>query len=161
MSPIIAKDSGGDFTPAPEGSYPAVCCDVIDKGIVEDQYGKRHRLQVRWQLNEDAGLMENGKPWLVVKTYTLSLNEKATLRHDLESWRGKKFTAEELRGFDVERLLGVPCFLLVVHNMVDNGKVFANINAIMPLPKGTEKPVVRDYTRVETIAPVEEEEPDW
>lgn len=155
--PIIAKDVSGDFAPAPEGSYTAVCCDVIDKGMVEDQYGKRHRVQVRWQLSDDAGVMPNGKPWLIVKTYTLSLNEKATLRKDLEAWRGKKFTAEELQGFDVEKVLGVSCIVLVLHNTTDNGRVFANVNAIMPLPRGSEKLSIRDYARVEVQAPSDEE----
>jgi hypothetical protein len=34
------------------------------------------------------------------------LFEAATLRKDLESWRGKSFTEEELAGFDMDNLIG-------------------------------------------------------
>jgi len=38
---------------------------------------------------------------MISKRYTMSLGEQSTLRKDLESWRGKKFTPEELQGFDL------------------------------------------------------------
>jgi hypothetical protein len=45
-------------------------------------------------------------PFLVSKRYTLILNEKGNLRPMLEAWRGRKFAPQELKGFDLERLLG-------------------------------------------------------
>jgi hypothetical protein len=50
--------------------------------------------------------MEDGRPFGAFKTYTASLFEAATLRKDLESWRGKSFTEEELAGFDISNLIG-------------------------------------------------------
>src|SRR3990167_2490369 len=76
-------------------------------------------------------------------------DEKANLRKHLEAWRGKKFTKEELDGFDVEKLLGVNCQLQVIHNLSDNGGTFANVQAIVPLGKGMVK--IRpseDYVRM-------------
>ena len=59
------------------------------------------------------------KDGLIAKEYTVSLNEKANLRKDLESWRGKEIQPTELEGFDMTNLLGVQCTLQIMHN--DNG----------------------------------------
>lgn len=148
--PIIAKGGGkSEFEPCPEGPQQAVCCDVIDLGIVEvtwqGETKKQHKCEIRWQ---SAELMENGKPFMLRERYTLSLHEKARLRSVLESWRGKKFTDAEAEGFDVERLLGVNCYINVVHNKGKKGGTFANVASIMPLPKGMTAIAVSDYMRV-------------
>ena len=67
------------------------------------------------------------------KFYTNSLNEKANLRRDLESWRGKSFTDEELDKFDLESIVGRPCLLSIVAGR--NGKTV--ISGVSGLPKGT------------------------
>ncbi len=77
---------------------------------------------------------------MISKDYTLSTDPKATLRKDLEAWRGKAFTAEEADAFYVGNLIGKNCQISVVHA---NGKgekaknVYANVGSIMPLAKGT------------------------
>jgi hypothetical protein len=85
---------------------------------------------------------------MVTNRYTLSLNEKATLRKHLEAWRGKLFTPAELEGFDLENLLGANCQLQVIHNLSDQGRTFANIQAIVPLGKGMTKLRPVDYVRM-------------
>ena len=89
-------------------------------------------------------LNDDGRLYMVTKKYTASLNEKATLRGDLEAWRGKKFTKQELRGFDIEQLVGVNCQLQVVHTTLDDGRTFANVKAVVPISKGMQKMVVPD-----------------
>ncbi len=148
--PIYASaGSGTKFAPAPAGTHAAVCCDVVDLGVVETtwqgQTKRKHMVRVYWQLAEPR---DDGKPFLVTKRYTLSLHEKAALRHDLESWRGRAFTDAEAERFDVEALISVGCYLNVMHKKGTNGDTFANVAAIMPLPKGMQKPDIRDYTRV-------------
>jgi hypothetical protein len=69
----------------------------------------------------------------------MSLNAKATLRAFLETWRGRKFAEQELAGFDLSKLLGVPAQLQVMHDDFD-GKTYANITTAIPAPKGI-KPV--------------------
>jgi hypothetical protein len=148
--PIMAKDSGGGvFVNAPVGAHPAVCCDVVDLGIMKVTYAgkekQQHKIRIVWQLDE---LDPDGKPFRVQKRYTLSLHEKAQLRKDLESWRGRPFEEASLKdGFDIEKLLSVGCFLNVIHEVKDQ-KTYANVTAIMPLPKGVTAPTVRDYVRV-------------
>jgi hypothetical protein len=70
---------------------------------------------------------------VIKKSYTKSLHEKAGLRKHLESWRGKSFTEEEAKGFDIEKLLGVYCMINVTSDEHD-GKTYSNVAAISPLP---------------------------
>ncbi len=147
--PIIASaGSGGTFQPAPAGLHQAVCIDVIDMGIVESVYGgkpkSQHKVRLAWVIDE---LTDEGQPFFVQKRYTLSLHEKSTLRKDLESWRGKPFTDEELKAFDLERLLGVNG-QVNVQQVEKNGKTYANVISIVPLGKGMGKMgVPKDYVR--------------
>lgn len=154
---IIAKnDGGGSFTPHPEGQHAVVCVDVHDLGMVETQWGMKHKVDVWWyggiDKTDDAGnevTDDDGNPihLLVRERYTLSLHPESNLRKDLERWRGKRFTAEEERGFDLENLIGVPAFVQIVHNE-SNGNIYANVESIMKLPKGTDAPdVPADYVR--------------
>src|SRR6185369_175718 len=77
---------------------------------------------------------------------------KAKLRKDLEAWRGRIFTFDELAGFDLESVIDVPCLLSVVHRQGSKGGKFANVGAVMKLPKGMHAFVPRDYVRVKDRA---------
>lgn len=150
----VAKNSGGDFPKAPVGTHVARCYQVIDLGHQKIVWQGKEKWQPKvmftWELCGEP--MEDGRPFAVSNRYTLSLAETSALRPALESWRGKPFTEAELEGFDVQNVLGAYCMLGVVHNSVD-GKVYANVSAILPLPKGMAKPApVNDnlYFDIET-----------
>ena len=146
---IVVRDTGGEgFEPAPPGPHPVVCCDVADLGQQETKWGKKDMVRIYWMLNQS---MEDGRPYLVAQQYTASLHEKASLRKDLESWRGAPFKEEELRGFDLEKLIGIPAYLNIVHNVSQtNGRTYANVASIMPLPKEMESPTIDpEYVRWE------------
>lgn len=149
---IIAKNSEKEFTkiPLPEpGTTQAVCCAVWDLGLQESTYmGEKkvqHKIIIAWEISEKINAPESeyhGKPYMLNKKYTLSLGEKANLRKDLESWRGKPFTQEQLdNGIDLETLYGVNCLIGIKHeeDKRDASKVYANVSAILPLTKNTEK----------------------
>lgn len=144
--PIVAK-AGATYKPAPDGSHAAVCCDVIDKGNVEVTYqGKtksQHKIQIVWQIDE---LRDDGKRFTVQRRYTNSLHEKAALRKDLESWRGRAFTETELAGFDLENLLGAAALINIIHEL-KGGSTYANVTGIMKLPKQMTAPQIHDYIR--------------
>lgn len=143
---IIVKDTGGTFTSAPEGLHQAVCVDVVDKGMQETQWGPKQQIKLVWQV--EAVDEATSERFQVHQTYTASLNEKAKLRQHLEAWRGRKFSKEELAGFDVEKLIDANCQLHIVHNLADAGRVYANVQAIVPLGKGMTKMRAQDYTRI-------------
>jgi hypothetical protein len=146
----MVKGSSGsrDFTPAPAGTHLAVCCDVVDMGLIySEQYGKtQHKIRVCWNINER---MDDGRLFMVSKRYTASLHEKARLRQDLEAWRGSAFSSKELDGFDLEKLIGVPCYVSILHRPASNDptKIFANVMAVMKAPKGQLMEVDPDYVR--------------
>lgn len=96
---------------------------------------------IRWELPSELFTDSEGKdmPRMIGKTYTKSLSENAALRKMLEGWRGKKFSDDELQGFDLTVLLGLPCMLTVTHSS-SNGKTYADISGVAAMPKGMEAP---------------------
>jgi hypothetical protein len=102
---------------------------------------------VSWELLDDPK-MQDGRPFSVSQFYTVSLHEKSKLRADLEAWRGRKFTAAELEGFDLSTVLGAYCMLQVVHS--EDGK-YANVQTIMAYkgekPKAVNPNVVFDIDK--------------
>lgn len=142
--PIIAKAPESNFTPAPEGLHAAVCADVVELGTEVNQFngGLQDKVRLVWQLEDVDPATQ--RRYEASQKYTLSLHEKAKLCGHLEAWRGRKFTGEEKQGFDLEKLIGVPCQIQVVHNVTDQGKTFANVQAVVPLGKGMVKPRVSD-----------------
>lgn len=142
---LTAKAAGGtDYTPIEAGVHLAVCYGVYDLGTHHDDiYDKdQHKIVILWEVPDSRIEIERDGirkdlPRAISSRYTLSLGEKARLRKDLESWRGRPFTAQELEGFDLRNILGKSCQLNIVHNVSKDGaKTFANIAAIMGLPKG-------------------------
>ena len=75
-------------------------------------------------------------PVTTSRFYTNSLGEKANLRRDLEGWRGRAFTDDELQRFNLTTILGVPCMLTIVGG--ENGKT--KVASVSGLPKRTECP---------------------
>lgn len=136
---LTAKDNGGkDFKLIPAGAHFAICSMIVDCGLQEGYSGKpQHKVYIRWECpDERVEFTKKGEstatdgPMTIGRFYTLSLSEKAALRHDLENWRGQSFTQEELAGFDLFKVLGKCCQLQIVHEN-NNGKVYANIKAVM------------------------------
>ena len=143
---FIAKDSGGgDFKKVPPGVYIGRCYSLIDLGtqLTTGQYGEKmqHKIKISWELfgDDEAGqpltILVDGKemPLTISKNYTVSLHEKAGLRKDLSAWRGKDFTEDEAKAFDVSKLMGVYCMVNCTLSET-NGKTYTNVAGLTPLP---------------------------
>lgn len=154
---IIATNSGGggDYKMVPPGNHRGVCSMVVDLGqqrVQSQMYGEKIKPQVyvAWELPDepiqwtDKDGNERTSTMRIGKTYTVSLHENANLRADLESWRGRAFTEAELDGFDITKLGGAGCLINVAHKLGGNGKTYANVVAVTPLPKGMEKAACAD-----------------
>lgn len=148
--PLIAKAGpAGTHELPPTGNTQAVCAFVEDMGMEHDEVNDKwsHKVVILWELAER---MKDGRPFMLSRSYTLSLHEKATLRKDLESWRGKRFSEAELAGFDLEKLIGVNCLLNVVSYQKKNGEEGRKIAAVSPAMKG-----------MNPLMPVTEKAPEW
>jgi hypothetical protein len=126
----------GEFEIAPIGNHLAIAYQMVDLG---EQYSAAYdkwqpKVRIGWELCNEQ--MADGRPFMVASTYTMSFNEKAILRRDLESWRGRPFTEEELSGFDLKNVLGKSCMVNLVHNTAGNGKTYANVKSVAAVPKG-------------------------
>jgi hypothetical protein len=148
---ILATNNGGggNREVVPAGNHMARCYSMIEIGTVTETFlgesKTMHKVRIGWELPHEMRTFKEGepeKPMAISKEYTLSMHEKATLRGDLQSWRGKAFTDEEAKAFDITALLGKPCMLNVIHKIsADGSKTYANVASIAPMPKGVECPV--------------------
>jgi len=132
------------FELAPEGTHIARCIQIVDLGTQSVEFNgekkEQHKARITWELPNEQRVFkeENGEqPFLVSKEFTVSLSDKANLRKVLESWRGKAFEENELQGFDVMNVLGVPCMLQIIHKTSKSGNKYAEISSVMKLMKGT------------------------
>ena len=129
----------GDFEQVPAGTHPAYCYAVVDIGLQSSPYGTKPQVIMCFELpNEKVEIDGEQKPMVMSCFYTASLSKRANLRKDLEGWRGRSFTAEELEGFHLKAVLGKPCTLNVFHN--EDGK--ARISGISAAMKGVELPPI-------------------
>lgn len=146
---LTARDSGGgSFTPVAPGMHLARCYRIVDVGTQKTEYqGQVKHLQkvmIQFEVHgeDDEGnalVTAKGEPMSISKNFTLSLAEKATLRKDLQTWRGKDFTADELRGFELKNVLGAWAMLSVAKSTGNNGKEYTNIMSINPVPVAIKK----------------------
>lgn len=145
--PIIAENKGTDFVLCPQGNHLAICYGMVEIGTVKEETGlyagkESKKVRITWETPHEAHDFGKGlEPFSISKEFTLSFNEKATLRKMLESWRGKAFTEAEAQAFDITRLLGKPCMINVIHKTSkSSGNTYAEITAISSVPKGLEIP---------------------
>lgn len=135
---LIAKE-GSSFEPAPEGVFPARCIWVVDLGtqISDGIFGhsEKHQMYVNWELVDESTV--SGAPLTIGAFFTVSLNPKGNLRPTLESWRGRAFTPEELKGFDIAKLINAPCLISVKHQpKADGSGIRAQVSGVMAPMKG-------------------------
>lgn len=134
MSLIVKDNSGGEFEQVPEGNYIARCYQLVDLGTqTYDNQGEKkqqHKVLLAWEILDPEVKMQDGRPFSVYKRYTASLNERATLFADLQAWRGIRFTAEDLEGFDLRNVLGAYCAIQVLHE-TKGDRTYENVTAIM------------------------------
>lgn len=152
MGKLNQSQNESTFEACPEGTYRAVCCDVVDLGYVENFFegkstGYKPTLQLVYQVDADNS---QGKPYQInSRRYTMSTDDRASFRKDLDAWLTKSRFQQMLDSgeFDTEDLLGMNAFISVVFNTGKDGKTYSNIGSIMPLPRGMEPITVRDYER--------------
>lgn len=138
MSLTIAESGSNDFTPCPAGTFTARCAALIDLGtqvsVFDGEEKRAKKVMLSFEITDCESRRNDGSPFIVSKRFTASLHAKAGLRKFLESWRGRPFTPEELRGFDLKNVLALDCLVGVVHE-TKGDKTYANLGSVMKLPK--------------------------
>ena len=140
---FIVESNGGEREICPAGNHLARCYRIVDLGTQKKEFKGTikflHEITLYWEIHgaDDNGKpmkMKDGRPYGIFKNYTLSWASLANLRIDLQAWRGKPFTEEEMRRFDLKTILNAWCMLNVIQNTATNGSVYANIKGITPVP---------------------------
>jgi hypothetical protein len=130
------------FQIAPAGTHLARLYRIIDLGTQMREYEGKVTMSRKGKFffelhGEDAEgkslLTSDGKPLIQSREYTISLNEKANLRRDLEAWRGKSFNEEELKGFHLKTLLGHFCMVNISHRQKGD-MTYADLKGISSVP---------------------------
>jgi len=148
MGLTVKAGSEGSFVPVPAGLHLARCYQIIDLGTQKSEYMGKTKYQPKVMFKfevhgeDDQGnplVTSKGEPMSISKNYTASLSDMATLREDLKNWRGRDFTPEELRAFELKNVLGVFAMISVSTAQGRDGKEYTNIGAIMPVPANIKK----------------------
>lgn len=148
---IIAKSSGETTQREliPAGTYLARCYSMVHLGTVKQTYLGEDKwtnlVRITWELPTELRCFNADKgeqPCVISKEVTLSMNEKSTLRALLTGWRGKAFTEDEAKEFDVAKLLGKSCMISIFHQASKSNpdKVYERIASISPMMKGMQCP---------------------
>jgi len=127
--------------PPDEGQHLAVLVDIFDLGTRNTVYGPKDQLRCKWLVQQRG---KDGKELSVVCTYTKSLGQKANLLKAITDITGTPPTD----GFDTESLIGANARLIIKHKPTPDGRVYANVIAILrPGKKDPKLPIPAWFKR--------------
>jgi len=129
------KNEGSDRELPEDGTYPFVCVQIVDLGTQKsDQYEDTRKASFGFQLVDEE--TSDGKAVMVYRKFPLKVGPKSHLGQALKSWLG--ITVGKGEEFDFDECLGKPGMLTIQQTEPDNnGKIYANITALVKPPKGT------------------------
>lgn len=141
----------------PEGQHPCRCYLVayIGHQTVEwqGQTKEQPKLVLGFELPTETHVFDKDKgpePFSLSTTVTYSMYSISRLRKLIEGWRGRPYASdEEADEVDFRKFLGHTGYCSIAHTE-NNGKKYANMLSIMPLPKqiaipgAVNKPVLYD-----------------
>ena len=143
MSLSITVGSGGSTTweNAPTGIHKATCCDVVDLGKNETEFGEKHQCELHFELDKTtAGFVEATGNQFTVRTQRFNLpepghqlNEKSSLHKFLSAWRGK--TLKPGDNIELEKLVGVHAHLVLGTKTSQKGTEYTAITTASPKNK--------------------------
>lgn len=158
---IILKETLGKQVPP--GTHIAICFRIVYCGTQPDSgFGPKKKLVVSWELPHERVMWEGKEmPMSATRFYSMAMSKKANLRKDLCAWRGRDFTPEELKHFELKAILGKGCQLVVEQGETER----SNVVGVVGLPKGIKtdnaiNPLV-EYNIEDGKNEVFEKLPDW
>jgi len=147
MQPAPQNNTPRELIPA--DNYMATCYQMIYIGTVPEEYQGEQKqtpkVILTWEIPSLMKVFkeERGEePLVITKEFSFSMGEKANLRKFLSNWRGKAFTNDEAKVFDIAVLLGQPCMLNVIHKTSEkSGNTYQDVGSASRLPSGIPAPV--------------------
>ena len=124
------------------GTYKSCCFGLINLGTfkfenegVVDKFISQIMLlwEIHKELTSKPKLNSDALSPIIVKEYTLSLSNSSSLRSSLESWRGKPFSEDEIRRFDLKTILGGWCNLEISDFKKNDELTYSTVTEILPL----------------------------
>lgn len=132
-----SEDSG--FILPPEGTSTAVLIGLAYLGQHESTWQGQTRMRelcgLVWELSEPDE--QTGQALSVSEVLTASTHEKAKLTERILALSGGR---EPPKGYDLEKLLGCGAVVTVAHVERD-GRTYANVTNVGPMPRGMNAPV--------------------
>jgi hypothetical protein len=125
-----------------EGIQAAVLADIVDLGLVDSKYGKKHKVNFVYFLEE---VDKEGRQKRVFERFNFTMGDKARLQKRLISL-GVKIPADA-KEFDIEVALGVQTSLVIGYSDGDGGKTYANVISVMKPKAGQSVQVPEDFQR--------------
>lgn len=128
MSNFIAPTggNGGNFAQPPIAqNLHAACFAIASLGDApQKQFGTDQEVMVPTVfLGFTFGKDDEGREMTLWKRYRFSYNERASLRKDLEMWRDRDFTDEEIKKFPLTNVLGKKCTICTDTTAGGNPKI--------------------------------------
>lgn len=158
MGLSVQIDGGGkEFELVEDMIQGAVLADVVDKGMVPNKFKKpepgqpqpmQHKCYFVWIMAEEDS---EGRNKRVFESFTVSMNEKATLRKRLKEFGLTDAKVADLKAegksVELDSYIGTKRTLVLSKEDGDNGS-FIKVTATMPLKKGMSAPdVPADFVR--------------
>ena len=149
------------------GTYKSCCYGLINLGTLkfenegaDDKFTSQ--IMLLWEIHEELTSKPkrnlDALPPNIAKEYTLSLSNSSSLRSDLESWRGRPFSEDEIRRFDLKTILGGWCNLEISDLKKNDELTLSMFTAILPL-KDVQKIKLPKLKREIVFFNIHE--PDW
>lgn len=166
LKSLKATSKGGEgFENPPAGNHAGYLVGVIDLGTQTKSYkGESHEaysIYLCWELTDCPMSGTKGVNHVIGKEYTYSFHTKSSLRQMVEGWSGRTGKFNEGEEFDLRKLFGVPCLVNVSNSDGGEGRTFANLKGVTPLPKGMQAPKPQRSTLWWEIETGTLEQLDW
>jgi hypothetical protein len=142
---VGGNNGAGDYVACPPGNHPGTIVGLFDVGTQDESSPqgpkKIHRLIMVFELVKKR---PDGAPFVVMRRYTKSLNEKSNLYKELCNLLGARLKDGEK--FNPSKLVGFP-ILVSVANTQSGDRTYHDVTSIAQYPEGF-PPIAPTYPKV-------------
>ena len=146
---------GGSVSPVPAGPHHVVCVDGINLGMrVEENEKGRKKLTPKYAFVFQSSRLnpDTNERFLIVREFTLSMNDRGNLRKFVEGWLGTRMSDEQAESFNLAALYRRNGIGTVIQKEKQSGGgSYAQLTSITGLMEGMPTIEPHGYTRPEYL----------